>query len=231
MRALVFVGCSLGLVACGGDDGPGPGEPGGPCLPELQCPAPLTCASDVCVDLSEAGTGAAESDGGAPGDDGAPGDGAPDDGSADDGSAGDDTVIECSHNEAAAQCSCSRVYDPDASGPPATCTPSLVGAPAQCCASSDWPTDGRCSCDRVACVRYSDTVCACLRVTADGVDGASPVPSCSQPDGVCCLDDGGSDCACYGNAQQCPFDGDVIVGSCTLDSLACGHNEEIDSCT
>jgi len=237
MRKIYALAACLGLIAaaCGQDDEQ-PGEVGGPCLAGDLCSEPLTCASNVCVDLTEGSEDSGGEDGapgdGGPGDDGSQ-DGLDDDGSSDDGPSDDGPVddgdegpeIYCGHDDDGELCLCSHNADYGPPGGP--CSSSTVDGPNRCCASEGWPAWGGCSCWHVSCRQISNDTCLCAIGGVDPEDEA--VSSCSTSTGVCCSD--GDTCSCHEGLEQCVFDDQVEVSSCSLSSLSCGEDsQQVEVC-
>lgn len=241
-RAVLFGVAWLSLAGCGKDDEPSPGMEGGACLAGDVCAEPLTCASNVCVDLTDVGEGSEGAGEGVGDGTDAGGDGFDDgngldedgfdDGGGDGmgvdlGSGGGDgdggAEVYCGGDSEGCLCGHSADYGP----PNAECSTSTVTSPGICCASEGWPGYGGCSCWHLSCRRLSSDTCYCGLGGVDPED--EPVSSCAPEGGICCQD--GTTCACYSELTQCVFDGEVEVSSCSVSSLNCGDSSSVASCS
>lgn len=245
MRTIYTLAACLGLIAAGcGQDDKEPGEVGGPCIGGELCFEPLTCASNLCVDLSEGGGESGGGEGEVPGE-GGNGEGVNDDGGGDNDEGDDDgsndgsndgadgpiddgtevPEIYCSHDDEGELCICGHNADYGPPGGP--CSTSTVDGPNRCCASEGWPAWGGCTCWHVSCRQISTDTCYCGLGGVDPED--DPVSSCSTSTGVCCSD--GDTCSCHENLEQCVFEDEVEVSSCSVSNLDCGaDSDQVDAC-
>jgi hypothetical protein len=234
MRSVLFLVSSIVVVVgCRGDDAQ-PGEVGGPCLEGEVCPEPLTCASSICVDLSDVGTATGGADeagdsrgGGEAGQTDSTSGGGGGEDAADDtaGSATGAAEVHCYGDGDGCLCG----HNPDYGPPGGPCSTSTVASPAVCCAAEGWPQWGTCSCWHLSCRVLSPDTCYCGLGSVDPEDEA--VSTCSVTDGVCCLDVDANNCSCHEGLSQCVFDDDVEVSSCSVqDILGCGDATSVEAC-
>jgi hypothetical protein len=128
-------------------------------------------------------------------------------------------------------CSCKR----ERGGELGACGPLIVGAPAHCCAATNWPAEGTtCTCEEVVCATVT-TGCVCglasTRAKTDpSYNEVAECPTNSDGSTHCCLQPGG-DCGCFPRgADQCQ-PGSTDVQTCNYASVehtcATGTHEEV----
>lgn len=231
--AMLTVSCSGGEAT----GAPADGTEQGNCYPNGTCNAGLTCASNLCVKLGNAGgaSGSAGSlTGGAAGSPASGGAG----NSANGGGAGitpssggvvvssggasnnggvigggGAPMIYCAVD--AETCTCGHNAD---YGPSVPCSTTTVGS-GVCCASPGWPATGLCYCGRAQCENYSATLCTC---SAGAADPAKVATSCSAA--VCCRSSSGTfeRCDCWTDrTDNCALSGETPASSCGVADIKC----------
>jgi hypothetical protein len=106
-----------------------------------------------------------------------------------------------------------------------SCTASLVGAGSLCCATTDWPSGGSCTCNGPAGCEQDYDTCQCSLAEGTPLPGDTLVSTCSYS-GTCCqtsLAFGTVGCACYTETNiDCSILGGTTSSSCGPSDPGCG---------
>jgi len=225
--------------ACSGGGAAGSSDAGASCSSARDCPvyacscpngatgSNAACANGVCASAESAcqDIGCHAASAGGPFDAGSSPTGDAGNPTGDAGNPQGAPTVYCSNSDPDT-CVCGHTADVGTTG--ASCSVGSLGSSAVCCGTQGWPTQGTCSCSKIACQQYSADTCICGAYTTTG---GPLVGSCSGM--TCCKSTGpyGQEwCSCWTNLSQC-LPGDTPVGSCGVADIGCQSGEAtLSSC-
>ncbi len=216
LGALSLAALAVPLAACSS------GPAGGGCTTDVECRLGRICVKQECVSPDGGPSGLPPADSGAhppPSDGSVP---PPYDAGADDALANGVNIFCTGPDQDVCYCG----HDQSLGGTTAqSCSASLVAPGAVCCATSDWPSGGSCSCLGPAFCEQDYDTCQCNLGINSPLSGDTQVSSCSYS-GTCCQTSdafGTVGCACYTETNiDCSVLGGTSASSCGPSAPGCG---------